>query len=581
MDDAAPRGARDGSGADLRREPEDGTVGASGSRHVGRAGGSASDRHAPAPGLTPSPRASAAARWQARARHLRRLARLGRKLPAFLAHPTSTGDAREWVRVGLADRERRFLDLVQHAVFGNPSSPYLPLLRLAGCEPGDLTGLLAREGLEGSLVKLRDAGFYLTFDEFKGRRDVERGSQRLRFRERDFDMPGEAPALTAASGGTRGPATRVRTSLPHLTDLARATALALDAHDIGHAEHAVWLVSGLTAVLLTAKLGRPPVTWFHPLPLSRGTRFSALYVTTLSRITRCPLPRPRRLPLEQPEAMAHWLAARARAGPPVCVTTYASSAVRVARSAREAGLDLAGVTFITLGEPFTAAKRAAVEAAGARALVRYAFTEAGIIGFACATPRASDDLHFFDNAHAMIPRTRRVGAEGPTVEALLFTSLLPSAPKVLINVESGDSASVARRACGCRLGAAGLTTHLESIRSFEKLSGEGMTFIQLDLLEVLEGALPARFGGVGADYQVVEEEDGEGILHLTLSVSPRVGPVDLEEVRGVFLDALARQPTASRAGVQVWRAAETVRVARRVPVATAAGKILPFHVAPR
>ncbi len=466
-------------------------------------------------------------------------------------------------------------------MFGNPSSPYLALLRLAGCEPGDVTRLLAQDGLEGTLARLRDAGVYLTFDEFKGRREVERGGRRFGFRERDFDMPGETPALTAASGGTRGPATRVRTSLPHLTDLARATALALDAHDIGHAEHVVWLVSGLTVALLTAKLGQPPVAWFHPLPLPRGARLSALYVTALSRITRCPLPRPRRLPLERPEAMAHWLAARARAGRAVCVTTYASSAVRVARSAREAGLDLAGVTFVTLGEPFTAAKRAAVEAAGARALVRYAFTEAGIIGFACATPRAPDDLHFFDNAHAMILRTRRVGAEGPTVEALLFTSLLLSAPKVLINVESGDSAGVGRRACECRLGAAGLTTHLESIRSFEKLSGEGMTFIQVDLLRVLEDVLPAQFGGVGADYQVVEEEGTEGILRLTLAVSPRVGPVDLEQVRAAFLDGLARQPGASRAGVEMWRAAETVRVVRRPPTATAAGKILPFHVAPR
>jgi hypothetical protein len=31
----------------------------------------------------------------------------------------------------------------------------------------------------------------------------------------------------------------------------------------------------------------------------------------------------------------------------------------------------------------------------------------------------------------------------------------------------------------------------------------------------------------------------------------------------------------------MWRRAETVRVVRRTPVPTAAGKILPFHVASR
>jgi hypothetical protein len=158
---------------------------------------------------------------------------------------------------------------------------------------------------------------------------------------------------------------------------------------------------------------------------------------------------------------------------------------------------------------------------------------------------------------------------------------LPTAPKVLLNVESGDCARIERAECGCTLGTTGLTTHLDSIRSFEKLSGEGMTFIQLDLLGVLEDVLPARFGGVGTDYQVVEEEDRDGILRLSLLVSPRVGAVDPDAVRAVFLDALASQPGASRAGVQVWRRAETVRVVRQVPLSTPAGKILPFHVAPR
>lgn len=520
----------------------------------------------------------------ARARYLRGLFHAGRELPRFLRRPISTQAARQWARAGLAARQQRFLERAGRDIYANPSSPYLSLLRLAGCEPGDLARLVATEGVEGTLARLRDAGVYLTVDEFKGRRDVVRGGARFRFREVDFDNPDRRSPFATRSGGSRGRPSRVQTTLPFLTDLARATALALDAHGMAAADHAVWLGSafGLAVVLHYARLGRVPRAWFHPLAsLSRGERVTALYLRAVSHLARRPLPPPRFVDLNEPERIARWVATRARDHGPVCLTTYASSAVRVARAARERDLDLSRVCFVVLGEPFTAAKKAIVTAAGARVLVRYAFTEAGIIGFGCGAPQAPDDVHFFRNAYAMIERSRTVGAGGPVVEALLFTSLLPSAPKVLLNVESGDCARIERRECDCALGATGLTTHLDTIRSFEKLTGEGMTFIQLDLLGVLEDVLPARFGGSAADYQALEEEDEHGILRLILAVSPRVGPVDPDAVRAAFLDALEQQQGASRGAVAMWRRAGTVQVVRRQPLPTPAGKILPFHIAPR
>jgi hypothetical protein len=276
--------------------------------------------------------------------------------------------------------------------------------------------------------------------------------------------------------------------------------------------------------------------------------------------------------------MAFWLAGRLKKGEPVCVTTYASSAVRICAAAKERGFNLNGVSFITLGEPYTEAKQQMVEATGARALVRYAFTEAGIIGYGCADPQLSDDLHLFSDSYALIQRSREVADSGLSVEAFLFTSLLPSAPKILLNVESGDYGTVWRRDCGCQLGALGLTTHLAKIRSFEKLSGEGMTFVQTDLLRVLEEVLPAHFGGTSADYQVLEEEGEHGILRLLLIVSPKIGPVDEERIRGVFVDELGGDGGFARAYADIWRRAGTVQVKRQWPVATKAGKILPFHV---
>jgi hypothetical protein len=56
----------------------------------------------------------------------------------------------------------------------------------------------------------------------------------------------------------------------------------------------------------------------------------------------------------------------------------------------------------------------------------------------------------------------------------------------------------------------GWTTHLRDIRSQEKLTAGGMTFLDTDLIRVLEEVLPARFGGAPTDYQLVEEEAEEG-----------------------------------------------------------------------
>ena len=47
-------------------------------------------------------------------------------------------DAEASIRTGLAERNVNFLRIARRGVFGNPASPYLPLMKLAGCEYGDL-----------------------------------------------------------------------------------------------------------------------------------------------------------------------------------------------------------------------------------------------------------------------------------------------------------------------------------------------------------------------------------------------------------------------------------------------------------
>ncbi len=509
---------------------------------------------------------------------LSKLARVTRDLPRFIRAPIELGYAIDAIKARLNTREARFLAMASRAIYRQPASPYLKLLRAAGCEFNDLERVVQRDGLEKALERLAAAGIYLTFDEFKGQKEVVRGSQRFIFSEDDLDNPGLSPHIEARSGGTRSAGTSVKMALPYFSELAVNTALALHANGLSNYDHAFWLQVA-TPGLICARFGKLPLAWFHPIqPFPRKALAVAWYMSLMSRISGRRMPTPTFLSLQKPGQLVDWLLAQRREGRSVCLTTYASSAVRVCIAAGERKLRLEGVCFITLGEPFTEAKRAAVEAVGARALVRYAFTEAGIVGFGCGTSRVSDDMHFFQDSYGLVERSRAVGDCGPVVDALLFTSLLPSAPKILLNVESGDSAVLERRDCGCELGALGLRTHLSRVRSFEKLSGEGMTFIQTDLLRALEEVLPARFGGTSADYQVLEKEGEHGILRLFLLVSPRVGSVDEAAVRETFLRELGQVGATEAEMASLWRQAGAVEVRREWPMATKAGKILPFHL---
>lgn len=506
------------------------------------------------------------------------IARLTRDLPGFLRAPLTVDQAASVLRRRMETREDRFLSMAEQMIYGHNRSPYVQLLRAAGCEYGDLKALVNQEGVEEALTRLAGAGVYVTLEEFKGRKEAVRGNRRFMFAESDFDHPRLPYHYEIRSGGTRGKTTSVRVNLSFITDLAVNTTLTFQAHSLAHHAHVIWLTGGVTPMLIYARLARTPIAWFHPLkPLPFDIQAGSRFLAALGWLSRRSLPLPSFLDLMEPGRLAAWLGTLLRGGRRICVTTYASSAVRVADAANAKGIDLEGTTFVTLGEPFTAAKQRVLEAAGAQALVRYAFTEAGIIGYGCATRESPDDLHFFSDSFGLIQRRREVIDDHQAIDAFLVTSLLPSAPKVLLNVENGDHGIVTQKTCRCNLGILGLRTHVSMIRSFEKLSGEGMTFAQTDLLHILEDVLPTRFGGAATDYQAVEEEEN-GILRLSLIVSPRVGAVDETRLREAFIEELAKDGGFARVGALMWQRAHTVSIKRQWPVATGAGKILPFQI---
>ena len=130
-------------------------------------------------------------------------------LPEFLRRPLTGQEARRRISCSLAAREENFLKLLRRAVYDNPKSPYLRLLRHASVEFGDVEKGVRQDGVETTLGMLYDAGVYVTGDEFKGRKPICRGALEIPVRPQDFSNPLLARHFAAQTSGSRGVARRV------------------------------------------------------------------------------------------------------------------------------------------------------------------------------------------------------------------------------------------------------------------------------------------------------------------------------------------------------------------------------------
>jgi hypothetical protein len=256
--------------------------------------------------------------------------------------------------------------------------------------------------------------------------------------------------------------------------------------------------------------------------------------------------------------------------------TYASSAARLCQAALARGIDLTGVRFTVTGEPVTAARLAVIHRTGAMATPRCGTSEAGLIGTGCLSPAVSGELHLFHDLNAAI-QPGPWELDGLTPQSLLVTSLRPTARLVLLNASLGDEAVLGGPSCGCPMEELGWTTHVHSIRSPEKLTAAGMSFLDLDVIRALEEVLPARFGGGPTDYQLVEDVGGDGRPRLRLLVDPEVGPVDAQSIATAFLSAIGPGSGVERVMGLLWEEARLLEVERRPPLRTPAGKILHVH----
>ena len=508
------------------------------------------------------------------------------KLPSFLRHPLTLQEIRPILRRRLEQREADFLGLMKRAVYEYAGSPYRDLLRLAGCEYGDLERLMVQGGVEGTLRTLFREGVYLTAEEFKGRRPIVRGNATIAVDPNSFQNSLSTSAVPAHTSGSRGAGTPVVLDFAFIRDRAVDSGLVLDALGGATWLHAYWGVpgaAGMAYVLEFCSLGVAPARWFSMVDsaapgLHPRYRWSGRVMHWGSLLAGVAIPRPEYTPLDDPLRVARWMVEVLRGGQTPVLHTFASAGVRVCLAASEAGLDLRGARFTLSGEPTTAARLRVVRRVGAQALPRYASVECGPIGYGCLAAETADGLHLLHDLHALI----QPGPDGATSDlpatALLLTSLRATAPLILLNVSLGDQAVVSQGACGCPLEALGWITHLDAIRSYEKLTAGGMTFLDRDLIRVLDEVLPARFGGGPTHYQLVEEETGEGHPRLRLLVHPAVGPVDCDALRESFLAEIGAGSGVERVMGLLWRTANFLRVERQAPYATPSGKILHLHV---
>lgn len=509
-------------------------------------------------------------------------ARLLIRLLPLLRNRVTVGPARAELQQRLEHREADFLRLVKRAVFEHPPSAYRSLFRHAGCAYGDLVTLVRRGGVEAALQALLRQGVYLTVDELKGRQPIRRGTETIAFSPEALQNPLTVTHLRGHTSGSGGVRTVVPVDFAFVREWAVDVCLDTAARDGLGWRLGLWMIPGGAAIAMSlayAAAGLPAARWFSPAdPASPAIdaryRWAGRLLQWGGRLAGTPLPAPEFASLEDPAPVLRWLLETRGAGVVPHLLTYVSAGIRLCEAAAGAGLDLSGCHLFLTGEPLTETRAAVVRRTGAALMTNYGSMEAGFIAQGCLAPASADDVHVLRDLVAIVQPPDGTMADKLPPGALFVSSIRPRVPLLLLNVSLGDQAVVAERRCGCPLETLGWGPHLTTIRSFEKLTAAGMTFLDADVVRVLEETLPAGFGGGPTDYQLVEEETGSGQSLLRLLVHPRLGTLDHAAVAETFLSALGGGRGAERLMSEVWRDARLIRIERRPPVATVAGKIL-------
>jgi hypothetical protein len=492
-------------------------------------------------------------------------------------------DPEDMLRRSAARRDTNFLGLVQHDVFENPRTPYYHLLRRAGCTFRDLEESVRREGLEGTLERLRAEGVYLTHDEVKGG-TVRRGSTEIANDPAATARPNSPGGLESISSGSRSKGTATLASNAYRRHREAYEMLARKEWGVaGRATAVLQSVlpapGGLIASTSLHHCGQPAEHWFAIGKSWREEfhyRFVTAFLAAEARVLGCHVPLPEYLPPNEFGRVVHWIVSVKRSGRLAFIRSGVSSATRVCGAAMERGLDISGTLFSTTGEGITEARRRLFDAAGVTAYGRYVISEIGTIGTTCRHV-TGNSVHLFDDTAAIIVHRRPAPYADADVNALLFTTVHPDVSRVFINADMEDGGTLHPVRCDCTFSRVGYRTIIQDVQSFGKLSAHSMVLAGPPLLRILEDALPHRFGGAPGDFQLVEQE-GRAQKELRLRVSPRLGSLDSATVQDFFLRQI-KTLYGGNVSQRVWRATETFQVEVGEPYRTRTGKVHPIHLA--
>jgi hypothetical protein len=504
--------------------------------------------------------------------------------------------ARTLLRTRVAEREANFLRLAERGIFNYPRSPYLPLLSARKISLGDLRSWVLHDGIEPTLEHLRSEGVYFTVDEFKGKSPVRRNGLSFVCHESMFDNPFLRFAYEVRSGATRSAGTRIRIDFDYLHQRSLYDAFLLDVHGCLSAPIANWFpvfpgAPGINSSLRFAHIGNTVQRWFSQVSeqqvhVNWEKRLGTKAIFVVHRLFRNPLAEPEYVGLHDAGQVALWAHDALQENEHCVIYTFAASAVRVCNAAADGGLSLKGAKFFVTGEPLTAQKKKEIELVGGATVPVYGISEAGVIAAGCGHPHPDPDhCHLYKDTTAIVTHRQLVPSFDVVLDEYLFTTLLYESPKLLLNVGMGDFGDLRTRDCDCPWSAIGFDTTLGNIGSYEKLTGEGVTFVDTDFVRIIEKELPEIFGGRSTDYQLLEEEDADGLTRLQLLASPRLGNIDEDALLDTFMNLLRRGEDSpeswAQSGVEMWRQSGIVHVQRHEPLATRSGKILPFHMKKR
>lgn len=487
------------------------------------------------------------------------------------------------IRDQLETREKGWLELVRRAVFERQGHPYEQLFRMAGCEYGDLEKTVLSDGLEEALAQLHRAGVYVTHDEFKGKKPIERSGREIDRGDSPFENPFASGWLETRSSGSRSGGTTSAVNTAQM--LHREAYYHLSFLEWGFYQRVNFAVrpilpsgAGINSNLGYARNRCDVARWFaiggHEYN-SLHYRLLTSYLVGLARMHGIRMPYPSFLPPNDFTPVARAMAKHQSEGRSCSVQGVASTGVRVARAALDKGLDISKTLFVSSGEALTEPKRRVIESTGAEIRITYWISEIGPIGMSCNHMTGSC-VHLFSDSVAVVSHRRKAPFSDVDVNSLLFTTLLPESAHLLINVEMDDSGIIEKTSCDCQFSRVGLRHQIREIGSFGKLTGQGMTLVGSDIVQVLEEFLPGRFGGGPGDYQLVEQ-DGESQTQLTLRVSSRATLASTEAVKEYFMKRL-EACYGGRLASRVWSHTNGFNVVQAEPISNRAGKVAVLHL---